>query len=274
MHREFSDDDFQKFLVSPEAIARTAEWEQTLSSMEKANMSAVGEGVLQWLPPEAVIRARVFPEIKPKTNSFVWSDAHGEHAIFLYLEKQTQAQFENTVSHECHHIGLSSLDEMQKKKFAGLPENVKTAIEWAGAFGEGEAMLAAAGSTERHPHWEDDDMARARWDSDMTHLNQDVSALTQFFNDILDGKLQSDAIQEKAAPFFGRQGAFYTVGYEMAALVEKRFGRQVFLDCLLDPRQLLIRYNEIAAQANKDGASLALWPEPMLRAMSPANAPD
>ncbi len=272
MHREFTDEDFRRFLQAPETQARTAEWTQTRSGMERANMMGIGEHVLAWLPEGADIRARVFPMIKPKTNSFVWRNAQGDPAIFIYMEKQTQAQFETIVAHECHHIGLFSLDAEQKKILASAPENVKQAAEWMGAFGEGEAVLAAAGSTDLRPHWEDDALARARWDSDMMHFNQDLATLTQFFDDVLDGKLTGDAIQEKASTFYGYQGPWYTVGYEMAALVEKRFGRKVFTDCLLDPRLLLVRYNEVATEANKNGAALALWPESLLERMHPEHA--
>lgn len=272
LHREFTDEDFKKFLQAPETQARTAEWSQTLSGMERANMPGIGERVLAWLPEGAAIHTRVFPMIKPKTNSFVWRNAQGDPAIFIYMEKQTQAQFETIVAHECHHIGLFSLEVEQKKILAAAPESVQQAAEWMGAFGEGEAVLAAAGSTDLRPHWEDDALDRARWDSDMMHFNQDLATLTQFFNEVLDGKLKGDAIQEKASTFFGYQGPWYTVGYEMAALVEKRFGRKVFTDCLLDPRLLLVRYNEVATEANKNGAALALWPESLLERMHPEHA--
>lgn len=265
IHREFTDEDFKKFLQAPETLARTEEWAQTLAGMEHADMIGIGTRVLAWLPPGAVIHARVFPMIKPHNNSFVWRNAQGEPAIFIYLGKQTQAQFETIVAHECHHIGLFGLDAQQNKILAGMPENVKQAAQWMGAFGEGEAVLAAAGSTEQRPHGEDDALARARWDSDMMHFNQDVATLTQFFDDVLDGKLKGEAIQEKASTFYGYQGPWYTVGYEMAALVEKRFGRAVFTDCLLDPRLLLARYNQVAAEANRNGALLALWPQSLLQ---------
>jgi hypothetical protein len=273
MQRSFTDEDFRKFMQAPETQARTMEWEQTLSRIERADMAAIGERVLAWLPEGASIKARVFPLIKPKTNSFVWRNEKGEPAIFIYLEKQTQAQFETVVAHECHHTSLYGLNAQQEKTPAGLPETVKTAAELMGAFGEGEAVLAAAGSTDTRPHWEDDALARARWDSDMMHFNQDLATLTQFFDDVLDGKLKGDALQEKTSSFFGYQGPWYTVGYEMAALVEKRFGRRVFTDCLLDPRLLLVRYNEVAAEANKNGASLALWPESLLQRIYAGHLP-
>ncbi|MGA3162498.1 MAG: DUF5700 domain-containing putative Zn-dependent protease [Terracidiphilus sp.] len=260
MGRAFTDEDFQKFLLSPESLARQQEWEQTLAEMKQANMPAIGAGVLEWLPEGATIHARVFPEIKPKHNSFVWTEPGNGPAIFLYMERQSKAQFENIVAHECHHIGLRSLEERQKAIQAGLPENVKTAVNWMSAFGEGEAVLAAAGSVDRHPRWEEDALARARWDSDMMHFNADLEAVQQMLTEILDGTLKgAEAIGKRAAPFWGYQGAWYTVGYEMAALVEKAYGRQAFNECLLDPRKLLTLYNKAALEANAKGASLATW---------------
>jgi hypothetical protein len=88
--------------------------------------------------------------------------------------------------------------------------------------------------------------------------------------DILDGKLTTnDEIQKRAAPFWGYQGAWHTAGYEMAALVDKRFGRKSFDECLLDPRLLLARYNEVAEEANAKGASLETWSPELVRKLQP-----
>jgi len=115
-----------------------------------------------------------------------------------------QGQVRNTVAHECHHIGLESLDRQEEAIQAGLPPNVKRALNWMTEFGEGEAMLAAAGSSDRHPHWEDDGEARARWDGDTMHFNADLQSIQQLLMDILDSKLTSDEdIQKRAAPFWG-----------------------------------------------------------------------
>jgi hypothetical protein len=183
----------------------------------------------------------------------------------LAVQKQSRESFQNTVAHELHHIGLESLAPRQDALQSSLPSEVKLATKWMGAFGEGEAMLAAAGSTERHPHWEDDALARARWDSDLMHFNTDLKSVEGLLLDILDGKLKTDAeIQKRAAPFWGYQGAWYTVGYEMAALVDKRFGRKSFDECLLDPRLLILRYNQVAKEANAKGASLQTWSPELL----------
>jgi hypothetical protein len=257
---------FQRFLASPEAIALRGEWRATLAQMKGADLPAIGAGDLAWLPPGATLKARVFPVIKPAANSFVWADPAGGPAIFLAMKPISRAQFENTVAHELHHIGLNSLEARQAALVAGQPEPVRRAVRWRGGFGEGEAMLAAAGSAERHPHWADDAAARARWDGDMMRFNADLAAVQQLIFDILDERLATpDAIQARAAPFWGdAQGAWYTVGYEMAALVERRFGRQAYNEALLDPRRLLALYNQVAAEANAKGATLATWSPDLL----------
>ena len=257
----FSDEDFKAFLSSPKALAQLDIWKRTVAGMKTADMPAIGKRDLEWLPAGATIRARVFPEIKPLPNSFVWKAGPSDPpAIFLAVQEQSPDSFENTVAHELHHIGLDSLQARQDAIQAGLPAQVKLAMKWMTAFGEGEAMLAAAGSDGRHPHWEDDAVARARWDSDMMHFNADLKSVQGLLLDILDGKLTTDPeIQKRAAPFWGYQGAWYTVGYEMAALVDKRFGRKSFDECLLDPRLLLERYNDVAKEANAQGASLETW---------------
>lgn len=272
----FDDEQFKTFLRSDQARAHRTEWEHTLAQLKKSDMRAIGMRVLEWLPEGARIQANVFPAIKPRRNSFVWTKMGEGPAIFLALDQQTQDQFENTVAHECHHIGLQSLQAEQNAARAGLPPRLATAMEWMTAFGEGEAMLAAAGSGVRHPHWADDAPTRARWDADLMHFQSDLARLDQFFVDILDGRLEGeDKIRAQAAPFWGdAQGAWYTVGYEMSVLVERQFGRRAFLECLIDPRKLLILYNRVVEAAIEKGAVLPRWSSQLLSRLkaAPENA--
>ena len=72
-------------------------------------------------------------------------------------------------------------------------------------------------------------------------------------------------INEKAASFFGEQGPWYTVGYKMAVIVEKRYGRAALIECMIDPRELLAGYNAAAAELNWQGLEkLALWSPELL----------
>jgi len=71
------------------------------------------------------------------------------------------------------------------------------------------------------------------------------------------------------------QGPWYTVGYKMAVMVERRYGRAALIDCMRDPRLLLVRYNAAAQEMNaRPGAGelLALWPlEVLEKTQTPAN---
>ncbi len=268
LHRDFTDDDFRKFVLSPEIAARADSLRHTLGTWKQADLQASARRVLAYLPEQATIHAKVYPVIKPITNSFVF-ETTTDPAIFLYLDpEESAAKFENTVAHELHHIGYSSIESQAMERQKDVLPDVKPAVEWMEAFGEGFAMLAAAGGPDVDPHATSTPKEHARWDHDMANFNHDVEELQQFFLDVANHKLQGkEAIDEKAFTFFGAQGPWYTVGYKMAVIVEKRYGRKVLIDCMLDPRELLARYNHAAKELNERGTQkLALWsPELMQR---------
>ena len=101
----------------------------------------------------------------------------------------------------------------------------------------------------------------------MEHFNGDLLALQELFVDILDGRLVGDsAIHARAAPFWGYQGAWYTVGYRMSTIVEKRFGRPALIRGIFDPRVLLTLYNQAATEQNAAGGEyLSTWSPDLLK---------
>jgi putative zinc-dependent peptidase DUF5700 len=261
MHRDFTDDDFKKFVLSPELAAKATALRQTLDAWRQADLNASARRVLAYLPGQAEIKSKVFPVIKPKTNSFVF-ESKIDPAIFLYLDPQeSAAKFENTVAHELHHIGYTSISPMAEERLKDVPAHAKEAMVWMGAFGEGLAMLAAAGGPDIDPHAASSPEEHARWEHDLANFNQDLVSLQQFFLDLLDQRLtDKEKIEERGMSFFGTQGPWYTVGYKMAVVIEKRFGRKTLIECMLDPRLLLARYNAAARELNGRGQEhLALW---------------
>lgn len=269
LHVGFGDDDFRRFVLSDALAARRGALESTLSQWKSADLNAAADRALAYLPPSAVIRASVYPTIKPKTNSFVFETATNP-AIFLFLDPEIPAaKFQNTVAHELHHIGFASVSGRQAKDAAPAPE-VAAALEWLGALGEGFAMLAAAGSPDVHPHAASPARDRERWDRDMAGFDRDLRALEKFFLDVLDGKLGSrEKIDEAGAAFFGEQGPWYTVGYRMAVVIEKHDGRAELIECMSDARRLLATYDRDAADINaREGGRLALWSPGLLEKLA------
>lgn len=267
---EFTDEQFQKFVLSDDLAASAPELQRTLEAWKQADLQAAAQRVLTYLPADATIHAKVFPVIKPETNSFVFEPAT-DPAIFLYLDpKVTSAKFENTVAHELHHIGYASIDARVEAKLKDLPPDAHAAVEWAGAFGEGFAMLAAAGGPDVHPHAVSLPEERARWDHDLANFNQDLEAVEKFLLDVAQGRLKTEAERGKVGySFFGVQGPWYTVGWKMAVVIEKRYGRAKLIECMTDPRELLATYNQAAAEHNRAHPEdpLALWSPELLQAM-------
>lgn len=265
--RVLTDEKFKAFVLSDKLLIPAPELQATLDHWKQANLRAAAESVLRYLPDFAMIRAKIYPTIKPQHNSFVW-EVSTDPAIFLYLDPTvTSEQFTNTVGHELHHIGLSSVSLQQAKATGSLDSLARIVAQYAGAFGEGMAMLAAAGGPDIHPHAVSPKEDRERWDNDMKNFNSNLLSVDSFFVAIFDGKFKNeDAIQEKGFTFFGIQGAWYTVGYNMSVLVEKKFGRAALIQTMLDPRQLLALYNRIAKELNAtSNERLALWSENVLK---------
>jgi hypothetical protein len=269
MHRAFTDADFQRFVLSDSLGDRATELRQALADWRRADLTAAAARAFAYLPSDARIRAKVFPVIKPKTNSFVFEPST-DAAIFLYLNpSETEAQFENTVAHELHHIGYASVSARFESSIAGLPPDAHLAAEWMGAFGEGFAMLAAAGGPDVHPHAASPAADRARWDRDVESFGPDLLKVQQFLLDVASGRLRTAQERDSVGyGFFGVQGPWYTVGWKMAVVIERRFGRAKLIQCMLDPRDLLVTYNRAAGEQSRAGGEpLPLWSEDLLRAL-------
>jgi hypothetical protein len=270
MERTFTEQAFREFVLSDDLAARATSLRRTLDAWSSRDLDASARRVLAYLPPDARIRAVVYPVLKPQSNSFVY-DVRGDPAIFLSLDPgKSSADFENTVAHELHHIGFASVSPPPDSSASRSSGRIRSALEWMGAFGEGFAMLAAAGGPDTHPHAQSPAEARERWDRDMAAFNQDLGKLQAFFLDILAGRLATpEEVRRRGFSFFGVQGPWYTVGYRMAVIIERRYGRAALIASMTDPPRLLARYNAAAGELNAAGTPpLALWSSRLLREIS------
>lgn len=252
MRRDFTDDDFKQYVLSPETTARAGRLRTTLAAWRNADLSAAAQRALRYLPRDARLRASVYPSIKPRQNSFVW-EATSAPAIFLYLDPDVSpAQFQNTVAHELHHIGLASLAAAYDERIAALSPDARKAAQWMGALGEGMAMLAAAGSPDVDPVAAFGNADQVRWKQDMTGWDIRLRELDQFFADVIEGGFARPEVADHvAATFFGYRGPWYQVGYMMAVTIEKQFGRDALVATMADPREFVARYNEAASRTKQ-----------------------
>jgi hypothetical protein len=268
MRRPFTDSAFRAFVLSPELAAREPALRATLDAWRGADLTAAARRAFAYLPAGAAIRAKVYPSIKPRTNSFVW-DTRTDPAIFLYLDPDIPAaKFENTVAHELHHVGVGTVCPADPD--STLPAGLRSALTWMGGFAEGRAVLAAAGGPDVHPHAASGAAERAVWERDLANAERDVRRMESFFLELLDGRVPEEEQTPRGMAFIAGdgvpQGPFYTVGWRMASTVERRLGRERLVASLCDPRMFLADYNRAAREENRTGGTpLPLWSDGLLR---------
>lgn len=264
MKRTFTDADFRSFIQSDTLVRRTPALRQAVAGFRKIDVSSAARQALGYLPSGARIVARLYPEIKPHTNSFVFSP-DSIPGIFLYVDPaRPPAEFQNTLTHELHHIGLNSVCPSDPD--TSLKEPMRTLVYRMGGFGEGFAMLAAAGSPDSNAHYESDSASRNQWDRDVANHEANLRLLETFFLDVVEGRVTSpDSVNTLAGQFYGGQGPWYTVGWKMAVTIEKVFGRNSLLGVMCDPPALLRRYNDAVAVWNGSHAEkLPTWSDRLM----------
>lgn len=267
MKRAFTDDEFREFVMSAELASRAPELRRTLDDWASVDLEEPIARALAYLPDGAVIRASIYPVIKPKSNSFVF-DLSTDPAVFMYLDPAVPPDnFANTLSHEMHHIGYDSRcpGAEVEKEIESLPGELPWITRRLGAFGEGFAMLAAAGGPDTHPHETSSVEDRERWDRDVARVEENLRSVEKFIIDTVNGDLVGEERQKTFFSFYGVQGAWYTVGWVMASTIERELGRQALLDAFCDSRQLLATYNRAATAHNeKNEEQLPLWSDEVL----------
>lgn len=269
MGRAFTDAEFKAFMETPRTPQQIAALRRTLQDWSSQSVDAPAGAALAYLPAGARLKATVFPMIKPKPNEFVF-DIAKDPAIFLYLDPAVPgAKARNTLAHELHHIGMGAACPSRQEGTSASAPAAKLRT-WMSAYGEGLAMLAAAGGPQIHPHAVSSAKERAQWDANIARIDALMAEQNAFFLKVLDGQAGDDAaIGKKMMSYFGVQGPWYTVGWKMAVTIEHQYGRQRVIDVFCDQRQLLAAYNEAATLQNKTLATpLPLWDARLAAALS------
>lgn len=265
---------FREYLLTDEPLKRLEELQDALVKWRSIDVSAARAKAQAYLPPATQVRATIYPVIKRTTNSFVF-ELDTDPAIFVYVDPdRSSGELSNILAHELHHVGSAACPEPEGVE--ALSPEARRVVSWLSAFGEGMAVLAAAGGPDVHPHASSPPEAWAIWERDVGEFATDLPAIEQFFTGVLAGKGSSDEQRAGLFSFISTedvpQGGFYTVGWKMAALVERVQGRDSIVRAVCDPRVLLVAYNEVAAMVPRsEREPLPMWSEEFLSAISGEN---
>ena len=127
-------------------------------------------------------------------------------------------------------------------------------------------MLAAAGGADVHPHAVSPAEEKARWERDVANFNGDLKTLEKFFLELEAGRFSEEKEIETARAFYGEaQGAWYTIGWQMAVVIEKTFGRARLIEVFCDQRKLLPTFNKAVKKYNRQNkTNLASWSKKLI----------
>jgi hypothetical protein len=256
LHRSLEETDMRALVASPDVIGARAALTTAVAKWSTVDLDAIARRVLSYLPADATLHATIYPVIKPKPNSFVNFDDFGA-AIFVSVDPTVSAaDFANTIAHELHHIGFSSIKDAPCDR----APPVCLARKWSGGFGEGFAMLAAAGGPDIDPQATSSDADRVRWNHDVAEFDADLPKVQAMLQAIVAGALDADQAEAAARQFYGVQGPWYTLGWVMASSIERCFGRARLVDAMRSPWTVMGTWNEVRATCpTKTGSATATW---------------
>jgi hypothetical protein len=268
-----ADSTMAAFVNELAASGRFAAYREALRRLEGVNVASAAKRASAYLPRGTTLRARLYFEIKPHANSFVFTGSDSLPSIFLSVQPEnTPKQAMNTLAHELHHIGVASAcREAARIDTSRVTPPVATLLEFLSAFGEGRAMLAAAGGPDVHPHAADPDSIRKRWDRDVLRAPADIAELSSFAEAVLDGRITTvDSVTNRGMSYFGVQGPWYTVGWLMSSTVERVQGRPALIASTCNPVDLLSTYNDAVARLGAR-RRLPSWPADLVRRLRAAD---
>ena len=231
MQRSFEDETFRAFVMSNELLVKREMLQRVVVDWSRANTNAAAQRALAYLPKTTAIRATVYPVIKPATNSFVF-EVDTNPAIFMYVEDIPRTRFENTIAHELHHVGYGT---------ACSRETANDAQLWAGAFGEGFAVLAAAGGVDQPPQAHAAPEVQEAWAKGIAELEADFRRVETF----LLADMTAEERRKQAMSFFGMVGPWYTIGWHMAVTIERVLRREALVRAMCE-QNVPATYNRVA----------------------------
>ena len=277
LDRGYSDESFLAWAESEAALEGLAGRKRTLAAWADVDVDAAAARAMAYLPPEVRLVATVYPIVRPQLNSFVW-DLPNNPAIFMSVGTGVSAEeLELTLAHELHHVGVAGVCEEATK---AADENVAAALNWLSGFGEGLAVLAAGGGPDGSAHAAGQVDLRTAWQERLDNVEADMRQLEAFLIDVAEGRTGGEDARRRGMAFVSAegvpQGAFYSLGWFMAVVVERRLGREAVVAATCDHGRLLTDYQRIATThpGERYGQSpLPTWSERLLRILGLGHAP-
>ena len=210
-------------------------------------LSSSMKTALDYLPPEAEIETTIHCVFGGHSDGYTVED-RGKVMVVLNLSMFLGdfSYLEAVLSHELHHMGLSSIEKPIAERSSSLDDRILFLLR--GTRGEGLATYVGLKKVEgtRVSGWTEILSSRmARVSEHFGRLEDEIVALL--------GGESKKTQEELYDQFFARIGGAYFVGCRMADVIERSLGRDVLVELLRkDPVEFFLRYNSISAEVEEE----------------------
>ena len=245
MKRSFEDEAFKSFVLSPELGPQTATLETDARPMVKGRHGSAREKRSDATFPNVLVSG---PRSTPSSNLRLTVSSSTSQATLrsfcISIPRSMRTSFATRSLMSCTTSASVAVVHPRTiaDEIARLPQETQTALTWIGAFGEGFAMLAAAGSPDSSSSWREPCRGAEQRGIEVSRMRAPIdSKLEGFFQSVLQKQLTGDQVREAGFQFFGVQGPWYTVGWQMAVTIERAFWTPSTRRSLLRPSKAVRR---------------------------------
>jgi hypothetical protein len=260
-------DSIKRYAADTEISTQIDELQFSLREWRIASLQQIEHRVGQYLPSEGQISLTVIVVLAPGFTVAEFDTASIPPRVFVpLLPSMFHMRIETYVGEQVYLLASAIPAKALHPHYDQMTDSVRLAVGYTTEFRRGIALLAGDGSIGLHICATCPLAERQQWDNNLAEFSKDLLVLDKLLlttalaeSDIEGQRLKLDAIDAVQ---------WQVVGYRMAVMIERHYGRKVVPNLVRDPRMLLELYNLAAAEDNANGLSdqpLPLWSHELIR---------
>jgi hypothetical protein len=253
-------ENIQRYVTSAEFSAQTSAFQSSLREWHTASRQQIEHRLGEYLPPEGQLSLTVVVVLAPGfTDAEFDTISNAPRVLVPLLPYMPHMRVETYADEQVYLLASAITTKSLQLHYDQMTDSVRLAVEYITEFRRGIALLAGAGGPGLHICSTCPRAERQQWDNDLVAFSTDLQALDKL---LLATALTADIEGQRSQLDSVGVVPWQVVGYRMADIIERHYGRKVVPNLLRNPRMLLELYNLAAADDNASGTfdePLPLW---------------
>ena len=260
-------ENIKRYITSAEFKAQTAAFQFSLREWRNAHHQLIEHRLDEYLPPEGQLPLTVVAVLAPGFTHAEFDTNSASPQVFVpLLPSMLHMQVETYVGEQAYLLASAITIKSLRPHYDRMTGSVRLAVEYITEFRRGIALLAGIGGPGLHVCATCPRAERQQWDNDFVAFSADLRTLDKLL--LATALAETDLEGQRSQLDSVGVVPWQVVGYRMAVMIERHYGRKVVPNLLRDPRMLLELYNRAAVEDNAAGAvdkPLPLWSPELMR---------